>query len=123
MRINIRNSSFLIQECPLLIHDMSMIDPSEPVSYSGNESKYHYSVLNAFTGFCTTALMTWVLMVMNAINTAVNPASANTHQSIFILYAKSCSQLCIANQQIGIASTSANKISFRKSVDNKTNIC
>ena len=63
-----------------------------------------HSVLKLFTGFAIAALIAWKLIVINAISAAINPAIANTHHGMLILYAKSCNQLCITHQVTGTAS-------------------
>ena len=44
----------------------------------------NYSVLKLFTGFAIAAFIAWKLTVINAINTATNPANTNTHQLILV---------------------------------------
>jgi len=53
-----------------------------------------------------------------AIKIATEPAIANIHQVIFILYAKAWSHLCIAHHANGKAKTQAINTSSRKSLDN-----
>jgi len=79
---------------------------------------FSYSVLKLFTGLATAALMAWKLTVNNAISKAAIPATANTHQLILILYAKSCNQLLITNQDIAQAMTIDIPTSFKKLPDN-----
>src|SRR5687768_2198487 len=63
----------------------------------------NYSVLKLFTGLAIAAFIAWKLIVNNAINNAIAPAAANTHQLILILYAKSSSHLFINHQDRGTA--------------------
>ena len=44
----------------------------------------YYSALKLFTGFANAALNAWKLTVINAIRTAITPASAKIHQLIFM---------------------------------------
>ncbi len=83
-----------------------------------------YSVLKLFTGFATAAFAACVHTVINAINIAINPGNKNIHHCIFILYAKSCSHLFIANHATGIAimvamATNLHKI-FAQHNDNRS---
>src|SRR4030095_15765290 len=81
-----------------------------------------YSVRNDFTGFAIAALIARKLTVANAISKAAIPAVRNTHHSIFILYAKTWSQLFMVIHAIGNAMNTATKTSFRKSRDSNTTI-
>jgi hypothetical protein len=45
----------------------------------------NHSVLKLFTGFAIAAFIAWKLIVINAINSAVNAAIANTHQRKLVL--------------------------------------
>ena len=62
-----------------------------------------YSILKLFTGFATAAFIDCKQTVINAIAIAINPGNASIHHSIFIRYAKSSSQVFIANQATGMA--------------------
>ena len=57
-------------------------------------------------------------MVTNAMKTENKPATANTHHSIFILYAKSFIHLFITHHATGDATRMEINTSFRKSLDN-----
>ncbi|MEJ7829990.1 MAG: hypothetical protein WKF91_17405 [Segetibacter sp.] len=81
-------------------------------------SRFVYSVLKLLTGLAIAAFIAWKLTVITAISKASNPAVANTHQEIFILYAKPSSHLLIAHHAIGVAITIATHTSFIKSLDN-----
>src|SRR5207249_570037 len=81
-----------------------------------------YSVLKLFTGLATAALIAWKLIVNNAIKTASNPAPKNIHQLMLILYAKSCSQLCIMYHATGEAIRNAMTTSLIKSFERSATI-
>ena len=82
----------------------------------------NHSLLKLFTGFATAALIAWKLMVNNAINTAVTPATKNIHQFILIRYAKSFSHSCMKYQASGAAMIKERNTNFKKSIDNKLTI-
>ena len=83
-----------------------------------------YSVLKLFTGFAIAARIAWKLIVIKAMIKEEMPAITNTHTLILILYAKSCSQLCMIHQVTGTAMMNAIKTSFKKSFDKiKSKFC
>src|SRR5690242_7959558 len=63
------------------------------------------------------ALIAWKLTVINAISNAAKPETTNTHHSILIRYAKSCSHVFITYHATGTAMIAEIKTSFKKSVD------
>src|SRR6185503_2703295 len=81
-------------------------------------SNHSYSVLKLFTGFAIAALISWKLIVSNAINNAIDAVITNTVHPILVLYAKSCSHLFMAHHATGEAMTIAMNTSFRNSLDN-----
>src|SRR5436190_18039916 len=60
------SKNFLLHSSPLTIHLL-------------------YSILKLFTGFAIVAFIAWKLIVINAINSAVNAAIINTHQLKLVL--------------------------------------
>src|ERR1700759_1950341 len=63
-----------------------------------------------------------MLTVINAIKTAITPATINTHQLIFIRYAKFCNQLFIKYHASGEAINIDIKTSFKKSFERRLTI-
>src|SRR6185503_1027119 len=89
---------------------------SEPIHNS--PLTIHYSVRSDFTGLAIAAFNALRPTVANATNKANAPAMTNTHQYIFVRYAKSFNQLFIIHQATGIARTDAINTSLTKTFDN-----
>ena len=54
------------------------------VSATADRNDVLHSVRKLFTGLAIAALIAWKLIVMNAINAAINPAMTNTHQGMLM---------------------------------------
>src|SRR5664279_4722907 len=91
---------------------------------NGSQLHQHifHSVLKLFTGLSTAALIALKLTVRTVMAIDNAAASTNTHQLIFILYAKSCNHLFVINQATGDAIINAINTSFKKSFDNRETI-
>src|SRR5438552_14917853 len=76
-----------------------------------------YSVLKLFTGFINAARIVWKLTVINAMNSAARPATANIHQLTSIRYAKSRSHLFMKYHESGAAIMNAITTNFIKSFE------
>src|SRR6478609_3079379 len=83
----------------------------------------HYSAFKLFIGLILAALMAWKLMVNRATIVVASPAPKNTHQLIFMRYAKLCSQLFIDNHATGKAIREPAAINFAKSFEINNTIC
>lgn len=87
---------------------------------NGNFTKIMiYSVRRLSTGSAMAALMEWKPTVMKVMSTAMVAARGKTHQAIVVRYAKSCSQVCIANQAMGEAMIRAMATRRRNSFESR----